>query len=83
MVKNITVYTSNDCAYCLMVKKYLNMKGRDFKEINVEDHPEKRDEMHSMTGQNRVPVTVITKTDGTQKVTIGYNISQLASAINV
>ena len=83
MVKDITVYTSNDCAYCHMVKKYLTIKGKSFKEVNVDEHPEARNVMIDMTGQNRVPVTVVTTADGSQKVTTGYNITQLASAVNV
>ena len=83
MVKDITVYTSNNCAYCVMVKKYLNMKGQSYNEINVDEQPEARDAMIGMTGQSRVPVTVVTTDDGTQKVTTGYNITQLASAVNV
>lgn len=81
MVKDITVYTSNSCAYCGMVKQYLKLKGRDYQEVNIEDQPMRQSEMISMTGQTRVPVTVVTKTDGSRDVTIGYNISKLASAI--
>jgi len=82
MVKEVTIYTSNNCAYCGMVKQYLGLKGQKYQEINIEDQPERQEEMISMTGQSRVPVTVITKQDGTQDVTIGYNVSHLASALN-
>jgi len=81
MVKDITIYTSNNCAYCGMVKQYLGIKGRSFSEINIEEQPEKQEEMISMTGQNRVPVTVVTMQDGSQDVTVGYNVSKLASAL--
>ncbi len=27
MVKNITIFTTNTCSYCQMVKKYLGAKG--------------------------------------------------------
>lgn len=83
MVKDITVYTTNNCPYCVMVKKYLTIKGKSFNEINVDEQPEMRNAMIGMTGQNRVPVTVVTTVDGSQKVTTGYNITQLAAAVNV
>jgi len=81
MAKKVTIYTSNDCAYCGMVKQYLQMKGHHFDEVNIEDDPSRQQEMIQMTGQARVPVTVITNDDGTQDVTIGYNVSRLASAL--
>lgn len=81
MVKNITIYTSNNCAYCGMVKKYLDMKGQTYSEVNIEEQPEKQNELVEMTGRTHVPVTVVTKADGSQDFTIGYNITKLASAL--
>ena len=82
MTKNITIYTSDTCGQCHMVKKYLGMKGHNFDEVNIDQQPEKRQEMFNMTGQARVPVTIVTKTDGSQDVTIGYNLTKLSSAIS-
>ena len=82
MVKNITIYTSNNCAYCGMVKQYLQIKGQNYDEINIEEQPDRQPEMIDMTGQSRVPVTVVTRVDGSRDVTVGYNVSKLASAIN-
>jgi glutaredoxin len=82
MSNKITIYTSNTCAYCGMVKQYLKMKGKNYSEINIEDDPARRQEMSEITGgQMNVPVTVVTKDDGSQNVTIGYNLGKLSSAI--
>lgn len=81
MTKKITIYTTNNCAYCVMVKKYLTMKGMTYEEINVEQHPERRQEAITLSGAMTVPVTVVTKVDDTQQVTVGYNPSSLASAL--
>jgi len=82
MSKNITIYTSNTCKYCSMVKQYLKMKGKDYSEVNIENEPAKIQEMTAITGgQMNVPVTVVTQTDGSQDVTIGYNLGKLSSAI--
>lgn len=81
MSKNITIYTSNTCSSCKMVKQYLAMKGKNYSEVNIEDEPARREEMVTMTGQMSVPVTVVTSDDGSQDVTIGYNLGKLSSAI--
>ncbi len=81
MSKRVTVYTSNTCAYCPMVKQYLYMKGHNFEEVNIEDDPGAQQEMIQMTGQARVPVVVVTDDDGSQDVTVGYNVGRLASSL--
>jgi len=64
-----------------MVKRYLGLKGLAYEEINVQHDPEKRREMIAISGQMRVPVTVITKADGRQEIAIGYNVSKISSAL--
>jgi glutaredoxin 3 len=82
MPKNITIYTTNTCAYCVMVKKWLKAKGFEYDEINVEERPEMQAEALRVSGALTVPVTVVTKSDDTQDVIIGFNLSKLAPAVN-
>lgn len=81
MPKNITIFTTNTCAYCLMVKKYLGSKNIDYEEVNLDEHPERQKEAYEASGQLAVPVTVITKDDDSKQVVVGYNLSKLASAV--
>lgn len=81
MVKNITIFTTNTCAYCAMVKKYLGAKGHQYDVVNLDDHPERQAEALALSGALTVPVTVVTKHDDTQQVVVGFNLSQLAPAI--
>jgi glutaredoxin len=81
MAKNITIYTTSTCAYCAMVKKWLTMKGYSYEEVNLDEHPERAQEAIDACGQLTVPITIITKTDDTQAVVIGYNLSKLAPAV--
>ncbi len=81
MVKNITIFTTNTCAYCVMVKKWLNIKGLKYEEINLEDHPDRQAEALQVSGQLAVPVTVVTKDDDTKEVVVGYNLAKLAPAV--
>lgn len=81
MVKNVTIFTTNTCAYCGMVKKYLGAKGQTWDEINLDEHPERRAEAMAASGAMTVPVTIVTKTDDSQEVVVGYNLAKLAPAI--
>ena len=82
MSKTITIYTTNTCAYCVMVKKYLGTKGLTYQEVNLEEHPERQAEMIELSGQMAVPVTVVTDNETDHRdVTIGWNPSKLASAV--
>jgi glutaredoxin 3 len=81
MVKNITIFTTNTCAYCHMVKKYLGSKGMAYEEVNLDDNPHRQAEAMQISGTMTVPVTVVTKHDESQEVIIGYNLSRLAPAV--
>lgn len=82
MAKDITIYTTNTCAYCVMVKKWLTAKGHSYNEVNVETHPERQKEAFELSGQLAVPVTVITKADDSREVVVGYNLAKLAPAVS-
>ena len=81
MAKNITIYTTNTCAYCVMVKKWLSAKGHDYEEVNIDTEPHRQAEALAVSGAMTVPVTVVTKEDDSKEVVIGFNLSQLAPAL--
>lgn len=81
MVKNITIFTTNTCAYCVMVKKWLGTKGISYEEVNLDTNPERQQEAFEASGQFAVPVTVVTKADDSQEVIVGYNLAKLAPAV--
>lgn len=81
MAKNITIFTTNTCGYCVMVKKWLGAKGFSYEEVNLDEHPERQQEAMAVSGQLAVPVTVITKDDDSKEVVVGYNLAKLAPAI--
>lgn len=81
MAKKITIYTTNTCAYCVMVKKWLAAKGHSYEEVNVEEFPERRQEPYELSGQLNVPVTVVTDEDESREVIVGYNLAKLAPAL--
>ncbi len=82
MAKNITIYTTNTCASCAMVKKYLTSKGHEYQEVNLDENPQERQKAIELSGQMAVPVTVITDEGGVQEeVSVGWNPGRLAAAL--
>ncbi|HXY18194.1 MAG TPA: glutaredoxin family protein [Candidatus Nitrosopolaris sp.] len=81
MTKNITIFTTNTCSYCGMVKRYLDMKGMSYDVVNLDEHPERQAEVYDMSGALTVPITVVTKHDDSKEVVVGYNLSRLAPAV--
>lgn len=81
MAKDITIYTTNTCGYCVMVKRWLGAKGFSYNEVNLDEQPERAQEAISLSGQMNVPVTVITKDDDSKTIVVGYNLAKLAPAV--
>ncbi len=82
MPKNIVMYTTTTCAYCVMVKRWLQSKNLAYEEINLDEKPELRAEAMRISGGMTVPVTVVTKSDDSQDVIVGWNLAKLAPAVS-
>lgn len=39
----LTIYSKNNCPFCVMAKNYLQSKNINFREINIEQDPEARE----------------------------------------
>ena len=81
MAKDITIYTTNTCAYCVMVKKWLDNKRQAYNVINLDEQPEKQAEALQISGALTVPITVVTKQDDSKEVIVGFNLAKLAPAV--
>ncbi len=55
---NVVVFTSNTCPHCISAKNYLNEKGVEYTEKNVQTDKDARKELMKM-GHMGVPVVVI------------------------
>lgn len=77
----ITIYTTNTCAYCAMVKRYLDGKDKDYEIVNLDEHPERREEAYALSGAFTVPVTAISRKDDL-RVIVGWKPAELAAAIS-
>ncbi len=74
----IKIYSTPTCAYCITLKKYLEEKGIDFKEIDVSEDKEAADRMIEKTGQMGVPVMEI---DG--EMIVGFDREKINELLNL
>jgi glutaredoxin 3 len=51
----IIIYSTNHCPYCSNAKRLFELKKANYTEINIENDPEKQDEMIRLTGRRSVP----------------------------
>jgi glutaredoxin len=82
MVKEIKVYTRPSCASCNMLKSWLSHKGLAYKEVNCDQDKEAGNEVQRLSGLFMVPLTLVTRHNGTQAVISGYNPMQLSKLFN-
>ncbi len=52
---SILMYSRTTCPYCDRAKRLLESKGQTWTEINLDDDPERRDEMIEKSGRRTVP----------------------------
>ncbi|MGG7178999.1 glutaredoxin domain-containing protein [Clostridium paraputrificum] len=72
----IKIYSTSWCPACVKAKKYLNLKGIEFNEINVADEHENREEVFRASGQRTVPVL-----DINGEIIVGFDKSAIDKAI--
>lgn len=77
-MNQVTVYTTNSCPYCVMVKNFLMNSGIPFKEVNVESRPEIMMELVNKTGQFGVPQTEVNG-----KWIVGYDPNSIMQALSM
>jgi glutaredoxin 3 len=49
------MYCKSWCPYCQRARHLLQAKGVAFEEVDIEEHPERREEMIQRTGRRTVP----------------------------
>ncbi len=82
MAKKITIYTRTTCSYCTQVKKLLDMKGKSYDVINIDDDRDAEAAIIAKSGARTVPVVTVTDESGDEQVaSIGWNPGALLSAV--
>ncbi len=55
MQNQVTVYSTNTCPYCTMLKNYLDQNGIAYTEVNVQEDQAAANRLVQTTGQMGVP----------------------------
>ena len=78
MAKNVKVYTTPTCPYCIKVKQFLKDNNIEFENLDVAVNPEKAQEMVDKSGQMGVPVLDI---DG--KIITGFDKDAISKILGI
>lgn len=78
-MKNVKIYSTPTCTYCLMAKDFMDSKGIEYNEIDVSANQDKVQELLKLTdGQMGVPVIVV---DG--EVIFGFDKNKLEELLEI
>ena len=74
----VTVFSTETCPYCVMVKEFLKEHNIKFKDINVAEDQKAAHEMMEKTGQSGVPVIDVNGT-----IIVGFDKDKLKKALSL
>jgi glutaredoxin len=58
LTESVKMYTTVWCGYCASTKRYLDSKGVDYEEIDIEENPEYADRIEQASGGYRTVPTL-------------------------
>jgi len=77
-MKEVVIYTTPGCIYCVMAKDWFRENNVNFTEYDVASDEGRREEMMNKTGQMAVPVITVD-----DDVIIGFDKTRLASLLGL
>ncbi|MCK5451395.1 MAG: NrdH-redoxin [Candidatus Omnitrophica bacterium] len=77
-MKNVKVYSSPACAYCVRAKQFLKDNSVEFEEIDVSLNPDAAREIVEKSGQMGVPVIDI---EG--EIIVGFDKGEIEKALGL
>jgi len=77
-MKNVKVYGTSTCAFCVKVKQFLKDNNVEFEDIDVSQNAERVQEMVEKTGQMGVPVVDI---EG--EIIVGFDKERILKALEL
>ena len=76
--KDVKIYTTVTCPWCVKTKEFLKANNVQYKEINISTDEKSRNEMFEKSGQFGVPVTDVKGT-----IIVGYDKEALKKALKL
>lgn len=80
---NITIYSTETCGFCKMLKKYLDDKNIKYTVKMADSDEAIARELFEKSHQFAVPFTEIEKDDGTTENILGFDVPKLNSALGI
>ncbi len=77
-MKNVKVYSTPTCPYCIRAKKFLEENNIPFENFDVSADQQKSEEMVKLSGQMGVPVLDI---EG--KIIVGFDKEEIKKALGI
>ncbi len=78
MSKNVKIYSTPTCPYCIRAKQFLKDSNIEFEDIDVSTNPDKAKEVVDKSGQMGVPILDI---EG--QIIIGFDKEAIQKALNL
>ena len=78
MAKNVAVYSTSTCPFCIRAKQYLKDNNIQFTEYDVGSDPDKAEEMIKKSGQMGVPVIEVD-----DKIVIGFDKEKIKEILGL
>jgi len=78
MVKNVKIYSTPGCPWCIRAKQFLKENNIEFNDLDVSENPQLADEMVAKTGQMGVPVIDI---EG--EIIVGFDKEKIKLALGI
>ncbi len=79
----ITIYSTATCAYCKMLKSYLQSKNIAYEEKHADQDQKLAQELLEKSGQLGVPFTIIQKDDGTEEKILGFDRPKINAVLGL
>ncbi len=78
MSKNVKIYSTPTCPYCIRAKQFLKDNNIEFEDVDVSTNPDKAQEIVDKSGQMGVPVLDI---EG--QIIIGFDKEAIQKVLNL
>jgi len=82
-MSKITIYSTTTCAYCKMLKSYLQSKGIAYDEKLADVDQNLAKELYEKSGQLGVPFTIIETEDGSEEKILGFDKQKVDLALGI
>lgn len=77
----ITIYSTKTCAYCQMLKRWLDERSIAYTNFNVDEDSAAASEMVKLSGQMGVPFSTIEQADGKVTKILGFDVAKFEAVL--